>query len=122
METIDGAYHQYLLSDEWAIRRAFAINRAGGYCERCGLKPLWLEVHHRHYRTIGAERPEDMEVLCPLCHREADDERKKENALRHYDARLDGWAVKVYGEDWEDRFDWNDVSEEFDLWLDRRTD
>ena len=29
---------------------------------------LTLSVHHRHYDTIGAERPEDVRLLCSKCH------------------------------------------------------
>jgi len=66
-------YLEYIDSHEWwSIRRA-AMRRANFRCEQ--EKPGEprhegaLEVHHRHYRTLGCERLEDVEVLCPSCHR-----------------------------------------------------
>jgi 5-methylcytosine-specific restriction endonuclease McrA len=39
-------------------------------CERCG-RTQALEVHHKHYRHKGIEvlHPEDLEVVCDVCHR-----------------------------------------------------
>lgn len=40
-------------------------------CDRCGYsarnRKLFV-VHHRHYRTFGAEKPEDVCLLCKSCH------------------------------------------------------
>lgn len=41
--------------------------RCGGVCERCLTRPM-AQLHHKHYRTYGQERPEDMEGLCSDCH------------------------------------------------------
>jgi hypothetical protein len=65
--TDDPAYVAYLRSPEWATRRAEALARAGGRCERCGAPAR--EVHHRTYERVGAERPEDLQALCAPCHR-----------------------------------------------------
>lgn len=36
-------------------------------CELCWIRP-GAELHHRHYRTCGRERPEDVMLLCRPCH------------------------------------------------------
>jgi hypothetical protein len=64
------AYQAYLTSPEWLARRAAALERAGGRCERCGAgEPA--EVHHLTYEHLGDERPEDLEAVCRPCHRRA---------------------------------------------------
>lgn len=37
-----------------------------------------------------------------------------------YERRLDGWATKVYGEDWEDSVSYEEASDRFDRWLEDR--
>jgi 5-methylcytosine-specific restriction endonuclease McrA len=118
-------YRSYMASREWAARRTVALAAAGRRCQRCGACG-GLEVHHKHYRTLGAERAEDLEVLCRPCHGSADRERHRrtalENAAALYAARLDGWASRRYGEGWVDSEDYDAVSDEFDDWLDRQED
>ena len=47
--------------------RRVVMQRCEGRCERCGGKvPVFL--HHRHYRTLGEEQPEDLLALCKECH------------------------------------------------------
>jgi 5-methylcytosine-specific restriction endonuclease McrA len=66
-------YLEYLDSPEWWTIRRRAMRRANWRCEQ--EKPGEprhegpLELHHRHYRTLGCETLEDVEVLCPACHR-----------------------------------------------------
>lgn len=66
-------YLQYLDSQEWWTIRRAAMRRAQFRCEQ--EKPGDprhegpLDVHHRHYHTLGCERLEDVEVLCRSCHR-----------------------------------------------------
>jgi len=60
-------YHAYLNSPAWRSRRNRAISLAGWRCERCTAKRD-LQVHHRTYERLGAERDEDLEVLCADCH------------------------------------------------------
>lgn len=60
-------YRDHLASRAWRLRRREAIERAGGKCERCG--STWrLTAHHKTYDRLGAELPEDLEVLCGACH------------------------------------------------------
>jgi 5-methylcytosine-specific restriction endonuclease McrA len=60
-----------LHSQRWRELRARLIVERGG-CERCGYPPgqgdVALTLHHLTYRRFGAERDEDLEVLCVPCH------------------------------------------------------
>lgn len=115
-------YNAYMQSFKWKGKRMRLIAERGK-CERCGRRGK-LELHHKTYERLGEELDSDLEVLCPGCHRKADREREEESASRAadalYDARLDGWASKRYGEDWEWRLDAGAVAEEFDYWLEGR--
>jgi hypothetical protein len=61
------SYHEYLQSEEWGIRRRFAIRHAGERCQLC-YKRGHLHAHHRTYARIGQELPADLTVLCDDCH------------------------------------------------------
>ncbi len=85
-------YREYIQSDEWKARRTAALKRAirprqiGPSCEVCGRHGTsyknsrssldyrdrqfrvdganGLNVHHLTYRSLGAEEPRDLIVLC----------------------------------------------------------
>jgi hypothetical protein len=60
-------YEEYLRSPEWRRKKRKALERAGNRCHLCSTR--WrLDVHHNTYERIGRERPEDLVVLCRLCH------------------------------------------------------
>lgn len=65
-------YLDYLESPEWWTLRKTAMRRAQFRCERERPGEARhegpLEIHHLHYRTLGNERLEDLQVLCPACH------------------------------------------------------
>ena len=111
-------YQAYLLSDTWARKRRLMLKWAKGKCEECGDR-FALEVHHRTYAHLGNEPRKDLAVLCPPCHRKADVMREARVAADRWDRRLDGWATKKYGEDWDRCYDWEEIEEEFDAWLER---
>lgn len=81
-------YKRYLHSPHWQeLRRQVferALQNAGstnlhGVCERCGYEP-WrpcLQLHHISYDRVGAERLEDLILLCPNCHREETRKQKE---------------------------------------------
>lgn len=48
--------------------RRLVLHRARWLCEDCG-KFATLEMHHRHYETVGNEKPEDLAALCRECHK-----------------------------------------------------
>lgn len=70
-------------------------------------------MHHRHYLTLGREQLQDIEVLCPPCHKFADEEREQEVWQR----RVIAWARKKYGTYWSSLMDFDDVEVEFGEWL-----
>jgi hypothetical protein len=63
------AYADYLRTPEWRRRRDRALMRACWCCEWPDCRDTdRLEVHHRSYEFLGAERDEDLRVLCPRHH------------------------------------------------------
>lgn len=77
-------YRRYIESAEWRLTRYRALKAARWMCSSCGRSGLPLEVHHRHYETLGNERLSDLRVLCRRCHRNADLVRKIERAVRRW--------------------------------------
>jgi hypothetical protein len=118
-------YNVAIRSCHWRELRVIVLRRRGARCERCGKQ--WapgclpkLELHHLTYERLGQEREADVILVCPTCHEKADTERAAAGCRRSaealYWARLDGWATKVYGDDW-DIDDRDDVIEAFNAWL-----
>ena len=68
-------YNCHLGSTEWERFKREIIKQRGNRCERCGHVSAYLELHHKHYHSLGIEQPEDVELLCPKCHRGADEAR-----------------------------------------------
>jgi 5-methylcytosine-specific restriction endonuclease McrA len=60
-------YYKYLQSEEWQEIRIEMLT-AFPKCQRCD-SPYSLQVHHKHYRNVFKEEPEDLEVLCKSCHK-----------------------------------------------------
>jgi 5-methylcytosine-specific restriction endonuclease McrA len=74
-----GHYRERITFAKWEQLRRARIAEANSRCERCRrYQPNGLELHHRHYATLGEERPQDLELLCVECHVEADEERRVE--------------------------------------------
>lgn len=128
--TFEERYQAYLRSAAWRKRRGYALARAGNRCEGCGVSSLErrLEVHHITYDRLGFEDLRDLRVLCPECHERADEKRDEATCRRaarrareaNYAARLDGWATKVYGDDWDSYPGYQVAEDSFDRWLDRK--
>jgi hypothetical protein len=60
-------YEEYLESDHWQdVRRRYRASGRPWVC-RCGARPKAL--HHRTYERLGAELLDDLEPICPPCHR-----------------------------------------------------
>lgn len=61
-------YAEYLAHPRFRAVRAVAMERAGGRCERCGLRPP-SEVHHLRYPPWGTfDVPENLQAICHPCH------------------------------------------------------
>lgn len=69
-------YKQYLNSKEWLDIRLDIITTRKK-CERCGSTNR-LQVHHKTYKNIFNEEPEDLELLCGGCHKKEHDLIDKE--------------------------------------------
>lgn len=71
-------YYAYLQSPKWHEFRSFCLLTVFDRvehkykCDCC--QKLWprteMEVHHKHYGTLGNENREDVLVLCQDCHAE----------------------------------------------------
>ena len=104
-------YKSYLGSASWKRKREEAIKRAGYCCEKCKAPSVdtRLEVHHKTYKRLGKEVPEDLIVLCKACHDKAD-----------WSRALNEWAMKVYGEEWLEVYDYEFMQEKFGDWIERK--
>lgn len=60
-------YRKYLFTWHWKKLRREALKFYGRSCSICK-KTTGLNVHHRHYRTVGCEQMVDLELLCTGCH------------------------------------------------------
>lgn len=117
--TASPAYHAYLQSPLWKSFRSHTIAARGNKCQDCASR-IGLQVHHESYQYIAEETDEDVRVLCPACHQKADAARRAEVRSDVQDRRLNGWATKKYGDDWEYYHDREDVQDEFEGWLESR--
>lgn len=61
-------YNSYLQSDHWRRLRYEKKKSVGFKCEGCG-DEHFLQVHHKHYKTLWHESLEDLKVLCGACHK-----------------------------------------------------
>lgn len=86
-------YIAVLRSERWARLKAFMVEKCEGACQRCKGTDVPLELHHRNYKRLGAEQPfDDVWLLCPDCHKLAD-EKRKEDAERRKN-RFRSWRKK----------------------------
>jgi hypothetical protein len=68
-----------------------AVKHYGKKCARCSSKKK-LCVHHRHYRTIGFEKPvEDIVLLCGPCHQNLHERGNQKQLNRDDSPYVDPW-------------------------------
>jgi hypothetical protein len=116
-------YLERFMRPDWQVLRARLLQQAQYTCQRCGFatNAKGLQLHHKNYDRLGHERDEDLIVLCLECHAKADTERRVRTAEAAYYRRLDGWASKVYGENWDDNLNrLDEIEDEFEAWLERK--
>lgn len=122
-------YTLYINSAEWQRKRHDALVQAAFTCQRCGCfgddhRGKGLEVHHLNYDNLGEELPEDLKVVCRDCHELEDRERARRGtqarAEARHDAGVETYARKKYGDHWDEYISWEEVSEEFDEWLESK--
>lgn len=61
-------YQGYLKSTHWANTKAAFSKGKRKKCFICHTTKKRIDLHHRHYRTIGYERRKDLVFLCGDCH------------------------------------------------------
>ena len=121
--TREEEYEQYIHSARWKQLRAKALQRANGKCEKCGTSKwsVTLEVHHQTYARFQNESLDDLVVLCPPCHKEADKERPHTawmygNNFDPWQTKIENWAKWKFGNDWRSIMDWNEVVKQYLAW------
>jgi hypothetical protein len=116
-------YEKHIRSTRWKNTRVTIIKMRGEKCERCP-RTTGLELHHKTYERLGHESPSDLELLCQICHKDADRQREAKGRATRERARhnraLDTYASKKYGDEWQDRLDCDEIEEEFERWLERK--
>lgn len=61
-----------LYGHHWrTVTRPRILERAGGCCERCGVRPRRIEVAHLDQHPPN-DADENLAALCPRCHHAAD--------------------------------------------------
>ncbi len=127
MNTHSPEYVAYLKSAKWKKMRDGLLKLADYRCQACRKYklPSKLHIHHLTYERLGHELFADVMVLCEICHEQADTIRKRareeQYEERRYESRLNGWASKVYGDEWY-HGDSERIAEEFDAWLEAHDD
>lgn len=112
-------YNEVIHSFRWRYLRRRLIAMRGYRCQRCKSMGT-LQLHHKTYKRLGKELDEDLEVLCIACHKLADKKRKQQADDRLYEARVNGWANKVYGDDWAEYECYENIVLEFEEWMERK--
>jgi 5-methylcytosine-specific restriction endonuclease McrA len=63
----------YYNSTQWKVFREKILTERNFTCEICSIHhpkaTQKLEVHHKHYNSVGFEIPKDVLCLCRRCHR-----------------------------------------------------
>jgi len=112
-------YKLALVSDYWRALSASVFQQRGPYCQRCGKFSLGLELHHLTYDRVGRERPQDVVIVCRVCHPDADRERQWAVETAAEESRFDAWATARFG---DEPMNWpEDAGERFDEFC-RRVD
>ena len=63
-------YKDYIKSKEWKNVKLDILQQRGNYCEICREQRQVniLHLHHKTYKNLFNEKPEDLQLLCPTCH------------------------------------------------------
>jgi hypothetical protein len=92
-------YADRISSAQWKRQKRQVIEQRGNRCERCRQESAPLELHHVHYRSMGSEQPEDVELLCRECHSKADEARLAKSRPKRDDPE-EGLIVGPDGDYW----------------------
>jgi 5-methylcytosine-specific restriction endonuclease McrA len=61
------SYARYIRSTKWQRRRERYFSTHKKLCRACGTGKK-IELHHKTYKNLGAERDTDLVPLCSKCH------------------------------------------------------
>jgi hypothetical protein len=62
-------YRRATQSRYWRKLKVAVVMERGARCEECGrVDAAILQLHHLTYVRLGAEWPEDVRLLCVVCH------------------------------------------------------
>lgn len=89
-------YQQRIASADWKNLKRELISERGNRCERCTRETNSLELHHKHYKSLGQELPDDLELLCADCHKAADEARTHSHRPKYQEPQ-EGWIVGANG-------------------------
>ena len=118
-------YREALRSRHWEKLKLAAIERSGNRCEECGVSgnQTRLQLHHRHYRTLGRETLADVLLLCnrkrERCHEHADKYRTFQSKQIAYWRHFENWAAAFYGRDWKRWIPESEALEKFYHWKEK---
>lgn len=60
-------YQSYIVSDTWReVRRRYFASKMPKGCQGCGASAV--DLHHRSYTNLGAEKLHDLVPVCRECH------------------------------------------------------
>lgn len=71
------AYLRAMDSGHWRALKTKANKRANHRCEHCQDASVALDLHHKHYYSLGREILADVLLLCEPCHGKADRKRRQ---------------------------------------------
>jgi len=63
-----GNYWNYIKSSDWQKKCEDFLEGSKKECGWCGSKKN-LQVHHKHYTTLGSEKRRDVNIVCKRCHK-----------------------------------------------------
>ena len=61
------SYNEYMASSLWRRRRKQILKRANYMCESCKIRKA-TQVHHKTYKHLFNEYPNELIALCGTCH------------------------------------------------------
>lgn len=113
-------YKTYIQSYAWRKKRDYALKVLGEKCQECDKADVFLQVHHKHYKTLYHERLEDVKILCKPCHDSTHKQIDIKREEKRYDNAFYTWVEKKYGEDAHEFMDMELLGEEFQDWMERK--
>jgi len=109
-ETYTQRWRARLKHPSWEDRRQSFLWYTHARCEDCGIQPdpKDLQLHHLHYDTLWYENNNDLQLLCPGCHRIADEARAEEALAKTTSLSLEerAHAYMETANRWSGQRDW----------------